>query len=546
MGITAITVQNFKGIRDPIRIEFKPITLLFGPNSAGKSTIVQALHYAFEIFDRNNLDPGSTSIGGHSVDLGGFETLLYNYDLSRQVSFKFELDLTNEDLPQYFEGFEDTGIDRFSYENIWAIPARANEACVEIAIKWSFQIDAPLLHSYKVIINDEDLAQIETSEDGKQVLITKINPFNPVFFDDLSPEQARKILKRLLLEKESIDEEFDKLGPIFSALITNFNVDKGFAGLTEPIGILTKGTALPPFGKPLEFQQEVWTEETDILAQGNFAMCMSSLLVGPGELIRDDLRRLSYIGPIREIPSRNFLPEKSPDPSRWSSGAMGWDILHRADLPFIDRLNKWLTHQDRFNCGYRVEVSRYREIDLDDPVMLMMAEGIGLEEMEMIQTRTFEIPVKSRVAIREESTGIKLMPQDIGVGISQSLPILVAALYLKNGILAIEQPELHIHPALQVAMGDLFISQIQEKELRFLLETHSEHLMLRLLRRIRETDENELPPGKEPLKPEQLAVYFVEQTKEGITASPIRISKEGEFIDKWPHGFFSERVEELF
>ena len=178
--------------------------------------------------------------------------------------------------------------------------------------------------------------------------------------------------------------------------------------------------------------------------------------------------------------------------------------------------------------------------------MLLMSEGIGLEEMEMIQNRTNEIPIKSRVAIREESTGIKLMPQDIGVGISQSLPIIVAALYLKEGILAIEQPELHIHPALQVAMGDLFISQIQEKALCFLLETHSEHLMLRFLRRIRETDEKELPPGKIPLQPEQLAVYFIEQSPEGITATPIRVSKEGEFIDKWPHGFFGERMEELF
>jgi hypothetical protein len=546
MGITAITIENFKGIRDPVRIEFKPITLLFGPNSAGKSTIVQALHYAYEIFDRNNLDPGSTSIGGQSVDLGGFETLLYNHDLSRSVHLKLELDLTNEDLPQYFEGYEDIGTDRFSYENIWAIPARVNKACVEVTIKWSSQIGAPLLNSYKVNANGEDLAQMETSEDGKQVFLTKINPLNPVFLEDISPDQAREIVRRMLLEKELTDGEFEKLGPIFPALMTNFNMDKGVAGLTDPIGIMAKGTALPAFGKPLEFQRGVWTEETDILSQGNFAMCMSSLIVGPVELIRDDLHRLSYIGPIREIPSRNFSPEKSPDPSRWSSGAMGWDILHRSDTVFIDRLNQWLTHQDRFNCGYRVEVNKFREIDIDDPIMLLMSEGIGLEEMEMIQSRTNEIPIKSRVAIREESTGIKLMPQDIGVGISQSLPIVVAALYLKEGILAIEQPELHIHPALQVAMGDLFISQIQEKALCFLLETHSEHLMLRFLRRIRETDEDELPPDKIPLQPEQLAVYFIEQSSEGITATPIRISKEGEFIDKWPKGFFSERMEELF
>jgi hypothetical protein len=546
MGITAITIENFKGVRDPVRIEFKPVTLLFGPNSAGKSTIIQALHYAFEIFHRNNLDPGSTSLGGRSVNLGGFESLVYNHDLSRSVRLKFELDLSNEDLPQYFEGYEDVGIDRYSYENIWTIPARVNKACVEVNICWSSQIGTPLLKTYKVSANDEDLAQIETSEDGKQVFVTNINPFNPVFLEGITPHEAREIVKRMLSKNEIANEELEKIGPIFPALITNFNMEKGVAGLTDPIGILARGTALPTFGKPLEFQRGIWTEDTDIISQGDFAMCMSSLLVGPGELIRDNLHRLSYIGPIREIPSRNFSPEKSPEPSRWSSGAMGWDILHKADTAFIDKLNQWLTNQDRFNCGYRVEVNRFREIDADDPLMLMMSEGIGLEEMEMIQSRVDGIPIRSRVNIREEATGIRLMPQDIGVGISQSLPVLVAALYLKEGILAIEQPELHIHPALQVAMGDLFISQIKENALCFLLETHSEHLMLRFLRRIRETHDDELPPGKVPLEPEELAVYFIEQSLEGISATSIRINKEGEFIDNWPHGFFGERMEELF
>jgi len=75
MPISAITIENFKGIKNPIKVDFKPITLLFGPNSSGKSTIVQALHYALEIFDRNNLDSDKTTKGGTAVDLGGFETL---------------------------------------------------------------------------------------------------------------------------------------------------------------------------------------------------------------------------------------------------------------------------------------------------------------------------------------------------------------------------------------------------------------------------------------------------------------------------------------
>ena len=57
--ITGITIENFKGIRERVKLDFRPITLLFGANSAGKSTILHALHYAREVFERHNLDAES-------------------------------------------------------------------------------------------------------------------------------------------------------------------------------------------------------------------------------------------------------------------------------------------------------------------------------------------------------------------------------------------------------------------------------------------------------------------------------------------------------
>jgi len=92
----------------------------------------------------------------------------------------------------------------------------------------------------------------------------------------------------------------------------------------------------------------------------------------------------------------------------------------------------------------------------------------------------------------------------------------------------------------------LFISQIQEKGLCFLLETHSEHLMLRVLRRIRETSEGNSEIGDSKLNPDQLAIYYVEPGKGGLTISQIRVDQDGEFLDRWPKGFFEERAKELF
>jgi len=71
--ITGIAIENFKGIRERVSLELRPITLLFGANSAGKSTFLHPLHDAREIFERHNLNADETISGGSDIDLGGFE-----------------------------------------------------------------------------------------------------------------------------------------------------------------------------------------------------------------------------------------------------------------------------------------------------------------------------------------------------------------------------------------------------------------------------------------------------------------------------------------
>src|SRR5208283_2650606 len=267
---------------------------------------------------------------------------------------------------------------------------------------------------------------------------------------------------------------------------------------------------------------------------------LSSLIVGPGEIVRDELRKLCYVGPLREVPRRSHTPATSPDESRWANGLAAYDTLFFADDAFIDKVNEWLTQEDRLNSGYSVEVKKYRELETDNPLMLALLQGRILDEDADLRDSVLSLPVKRRLLIRNEANNIEVAPQDIGVGISQVLPVVVAALHNKTGIVAIEQPELHIHPALQVALGDLFIEQVREcTDLTFILETHSEHLMLRFLRRIRETGEQEAPDNR-TLTPANLSIYFIEQGENGISCLPIRVDEDGDFIDRWPHGFFAE------
>lgn len=99
--------------------------------------------------------------------------------------------------------------------------------------------------------------------------------------------------------------------------------------------------------------------------------------------------------------------------------------------------------------------------------------------------------------------------------------------------------------ASDIGLGDLFASQVGDGSRCFLLETHSEHIMLRLLRRIEETDSGELKEGEPELWPEQVSVVFVEQVDGEARTTQLRIDETGEFIDRWPQGFFEERTKEL-
>jgi AAA domain, putative AbiEii toxin, Type IV TA system len=262
---------------------------------------------------------------------------------------------------------------------------------------------------------------------------------------------------------------------------------------------------------------------------------------------------MTYIGPLREIPSRSYRPQVTPDEARWASGLAAWDLLYtdrKGDL--MKEVNKWLADESRLRTGHRLEKVEFKEVPVPSLFHQIFERGLTEDDVGELQELYSGLPIRTEVALRDFQKGILVAPGDVGVGISQMVPVVVAALRQRRGILAIEQPELHIHPAVQVGIGDLFIRCVGNKSDRLfraknlLIETHSEHIMLRLLRRIREQTENELPPGVEGLSVEGVSVIYVENDELGVRFRPLRVREDGEFHDQWPQGFFEERAGELF
>lgn len=135
---------------------------------------------------------------------------------------------------------------------------------------------------------------------------------------------------------------------------------------------------------------------------------------------------------------------------------------------------------------------------------------------------------------RENDTTVSFA--DVGIGISQLLPILVRCLSCQGQSVLVEQPELHLHPRLQADFGSFLAETIKSGyKNRYVIETHSEHLILRIKRLVREG----------VLKERDVSILFVERTESGSQVSRLALDSNGKLLNPWPGGFFVERLKEM-
>lgn len=125
---------------------------------------------------------------------------------------------------------------------------------------------------------------------------------------------------------------------------------------------------------------------------------------------------------------------------------------------------------------------------------------------------------------------------DVGFGVSQILPVIVLCYYVPEGsTIILEQPEIHLHPSVQAGLADIFIDAVRTRNVQIILESHSEHLLRRLQRRIAE----------EEFKPEQAALYFCTTDGQGAShLQPLQIDLYGNIIN-WPANFFGDEFGEI-
>ena len=224
-----------------------------------------------------------------------------------------------------------------------------------------------------------------------------------------------------------------------------------------------------------------------------------------------------YLGPTRVHPQRHYHWEgKHPkEVDLWGNKAI--DALLSARMRQLKTSNK--------ETGVSIEekISQWlRKMELADSFWLGTSGSLDDNNYE--------------VRIRKSPNSAEVTLADMGHGLADLLPLLVHCYYVPEGsTLILEQPGVHLHPMAQAQLADLFLDVIAERNLQILVESHSEHLLTRLQRRIAE---------KQVAK-DQVALYFCRNNDGASTIEPLEVKESGE-IKNWPENFFGDVMGDMF
>jgi hypothetical protein len=580
--ITAIELENFQSIERRTRIELRPITLLFGPNSAGKSAVFDALELLRALLDPNEFDEDRASdmVNRWARRIPGDAKVR---EMSVAVEFNFraenlyELWSDSSNWRGHYPRTETPGFWIYDDDDAW------EEREQELFEGGIVRIDLKL----KTETSQSDvkcwLSECVCSfKDEPVVTITKADPQNP------SPEAAayvdgRKDLGERILAvhndfgfvssslvvalhrlKEKEDTNFIFRNTESSLCVVSAVVARSLSPLNISVGV---GMDFHPWeGLPQAIRQN----GCDILFYLGTVLFKESR--GQTGAVKADRRAPKPEEALTVVDlrlsgwwSRDVFSASSPaDLLKTISQGIDEHYQGLAEAAHADLLLR--TASADFwggeHAAKHIEPVRARAHILEK-VNHHLEKSLFTEKLyKLFCASTLMVPIDldeddpwsyyalaQPAAVRlflQDGDGNKVELQDVGSGIPFVLPILYAVAC--GQVVKVQQPELHLHPALQSSIADVFVEELSgEPSTQFIVETHSEHLLLRLLRRIRDLEKGQCLSEDAKLTHDQLAVYYFDpQVSGGTVVTRQMVTPLGDFYTDWPRGFFSERNRDLF
>lgn len=440
-----LRIRNFKLWEDTGPIRMAPITLLFGTNSSGKSSVGQflmMLKQTVESPDRKVVFyPGGRL---SAVQLGSYQDMVSHRDVSREIEFEY---------------------------------------------KWNFvdtlQIEDPLSEDSFSGNNLEFSAGVGLRNKERRSLVLE-------YFQYRLQSEDRTEVMSIGMNRES--------GSKYEVSASKYHLKKK-QGRAWNVGAPVRFYGFPDkvaaYHQNAEFVQELNLRHEKLF------------------------QSIYYLGPLRMKAERLYSWTGLEPESVGHSG-------ENAVAAILAAGNR------KISLGFKKRNQPFEEI-----IALKLHE-MGLIEDFLVkqisaQRQEYEVKIRTRGA-----SDLVDLP-DVGFGISQVLPVLVQCFYApSDSIIIMEQPEIHLHPSAQSALADVIIDVVnsrehgKERNIQLIIETHSEHFLRRLQRRIAE----------ETISQDKVSAYFADVTTMPARLRPLEIDLFGN-IRNWPGDFFGDEMADI-
>ena len=598
-----LVLENFKGYAKETRIKFSPsINLFYGKNSSGKSSIIQSLRLLKQSLliigppaPLVLIPPSYTRITGSLSFQEGLEGIVNSKDLSKNLKLgmsSYENIMTyngKEVWPSRFleHTFDNRKIDDVSVKEIKYGRVLSSEENYQDKLFSLFD----LKFKTKYFKKNDEVAKVFGGLYKNPIFDFKYNiearlkdkkvPKHELLYEELDIKNSKielrsmfDVHKRIL--KDSKKSKNKILETIKAARNRTYGVDyRNIKKLTgkqkdRSIGdkILSEGRFSLISDQDL-IKLEKFVNSQAFLSPTSFFKFFTDDIYKKIVIIRykDKLLDLKSITATlkgyNNAVKYNVLPSKKYDIYLYSIVLTALGII---EIDFSKTFEQSIENQRRtidnivVVPGLRALPQRYLKRGLTENLIGERAENLGdlianKENKNMLNYwfGRFEIPYTIdtelvgnfyEIILKPLGKKYKLSYKDVGLGYSLSLPLLVTCLTSRNSIILVEEPELHLHPKLQASLMDLFLHSSIAHNNQFVIETHSENILLRAQKNIRKGFDYK---GKKiNIGREIISVNNVYVENNSSRVQKIELDDKGEFKTHWKDGFFAERLDEIF
>ena len=505
--LSRLEIDSFQGFEYPQSIGLAPITLLFGPNSGGKSSVLRALR----LLSQWDPQKQSFSLNGPLVQIGSYESAVFSGESRKH----FQLGVWHETNPKHQSKVSfpvGAGVKSLHFvlsTEVFAIDfefdSKGSGVPLQVELRHEFKIRFPRYSK-----RDDHFVDKKSG--------------TPIAFD-LFPYEEKTFTISLLFRRKKLagaDITYELKGwggDGLEAVKVLSTAQPGSSTLPEVLGIHWEAeystlefrleNALPV----LDYSQ-VNSDSPDQMLLGTYLLRLSRVV--------QVLPKIRSVGPLRQI-ARGF-DSPNADSNLAPDGSNIAHFFGSLSAEQFKKLNRWL--------GILTE-DRYE--------ITVISQDVGKSGVDADGYRLTGETL-SAIFLRDRHTKTSVSLANAGVGISQVLPILAQlASWESDGgeraaarpeMLLVEQPELHLHPKMQADLASILVESVLEggalSSRQVVIETHSEAMMLRLQRLIREGT----------LSTDAIAVLYVDRFPGGGNiAQELRLDVSGQFKDSWPSSF---------